>query len=126
MEKIWSLKKADDEFSLYIRNRDKRCMHPRCARRGDTEIGGLQCSHYWSRDVWPLRFEPDNADAAHPGCHAFKWEKDKAGGYQDYMVEKLGRRRFNAMRKVAMDYKNGITHTTRREEIIKLMKFLKK
>lgn len=125
MEKIWTIKKADEEFSKFIRKRDGRCMHPRCNRRYDTDIRYLQCSHYWERGIWPLRYDPDNCDAAHPGCHKFKWENDKAGGYMDFKIQQLGRRRFNAMRKKAMDYKNEKTHTTKRMEIIKVMKLLK-
>ncbi len=126
MEKIWSLKKADDEFSLWIRNRDGMCMHPRCAHREDREIKKLQNSHYWSRGIMILRFHPDNCDSAHAGCHKFKWENDKAGDYMDFKIDQLGQKKFNAMRKIAMDYKHGKIKTTQREEIIKVMRFLEK
>ena len=124
-DKIWSLKKADNEFSKYIRARDGRCMNPRCQRRGDNDVKYMQCSHFWSRDIWPLRFNLDNCDTAHPGCHAYKWENNKQGDYQDYMIAKLGLRKFNKLRKTALDYRHGKITTSHRAEIIKAMKFLK-
>ena len=126
MEEIWTLKKADEEFSKFIRNRDKRCMHPRCSRRWDTDIKGMQCSHFWRREILTTRFDLENCDSAHAGCHKFKWECDKAGGYRDFKIAQLGRRRFNSLQKRAMDWQNGKDKTTRREAIIKCMKLLKK
>lgn len=73
--KIWTLKRADKEFSLYIRERDGRCMYPNC---DVTDINKLQCSHYIGRAHKATRFDPDN-------CIALCWLhhfKDKLLGFE--------------------------------------------
>jgi hypothetical protein len=126
IEKIWTLKTADEKFSLYIRKRDGRCLHPRCPRRFDTDVKDLQCSHFWDRAIWPLRFEPDNCDAAHPGCHIFKWETEKQGGYRDFKMAQLGQKRYAELEKIAKDYLNGSGIGARRKAILGCMEFFKK
>ena len=108
--RIWSLDRADNEFSLYIRNRDGRCMYPGCLV---TDIKKLQCSHYWGRTHKGTRFEPDNCIAL---CwpHHFKdklrgWEYKKQlagefqhdGEYTVYMKKWLGKKRFNELQAIA-------------------------
>lgn len=97
----WDWKKADEEFSLFIRRRDQRCMHPRCPNPA-VPIGALTCSHYWGRTDWIARYDPDNAIALCPWCHWQKpgcWEKDKHGEYREFMIRRLGARKFNAMQR---------------------------
>jgi len=101
-------------------------MHPRCPRKGDTDTKWMQCSHFWRREILATRFDPENCDTAHPGCHRFKWEVDKQGEYRNFKIAQLGLRKFNQMQKRAMDCQDGRVRMTRREAIIKLMKFLKK
>lgn len=104
--RIWSLKRADDEFSLYIRNRDGRCMYPNCTV---TDIKKLQCSHYYGRTHKATRFDPDNCIAL---CwlHHFKdkmvgWEYAKQtvqdqgfdGKYTQFMRSWLGQSKFTEL-----------------------------
>ncbi len=58
---------ADRRFSLFIRERDGRCMFP-------TEsacVGPLQCCHILSRRFLATRYDPDNAVAGCAGHHAY-------------------------------------------------------
>ena len=73
--KIWSLRKADIEFSKWIRERDKFCQYPlRLGCWNDI----LQCSHYIGRAHKATRWDPDNCVTL---CikHHFK---DKQLGYE--------------------------------------------
>lgn len=90
---------ADKLFSEYIRKRDGRCV--RC---GKTE--NLQCSHFWSRRMEGVRFDPINAEALCPGCHK-RWEHQKEikihdelimGEYAQYKLEKLGQRGYDLLK----------------------------
>lgn len=86
--KVWSLKKADEEFSKYIRARDKRCV--RCGRQNY-----LTCSHFWPRQHKATRFDPKNCVAlCWMPCHKYHWEKEKQGAYRDYMVKRLGKKEY--------------------------------
>lgn len=93
--KIWSIKKADDEFSLWIRARDKRCK--RC---GTTK--GLTNSHFWPRQHKGTRFDPENCDAVcWMPCHKYYWEKEKQGDYRDFKLKQLGAVKYKAMERRA-------------------------
>lgn len=85
LPKIWGMDKADDEFSLFIRKRDGRCMFPGCTVE---EIAKLQCSHYIGRAHKATRYDPENCIAL---CwfHHFK-SKDLGFEYQKQTVEKHG------------------------------------
>ena len=108
--KIWSDKRADDEFSLKIRKRDGKCMYPGCTV---TEIKKLQCSHYHGRRHSATRYHEKN-------CIALCWLhhfKDKLLGYEYqkqtkerhgydgqytlFMKKWLGRKEFNALAALA-------------------------
>lgn len=79
-----SLKKADRLFSQQIRERDKKCLHPK--HTGDHKM--LQCSHYYGRANKSTRFDPDNCITLCWLCHY----KDKIKGfeYQKQIKEKHG------------------------------------
>ncbi len=78
------LRKADDAFSLQIRTRDGRCMHP----RGTDNCKLLQNSHFIGRANKAVRFDPENCDTI---CwfHHFK-SKDLGFEYQKQTIEKHG------------------------------------
>ena len=62
---IWSTKKADIEFSKWIRKRDGKCM--RCGT-----INNLTCSHFWVRQHSATRYNPDNCVAVcWMPCHKY-------------------------------------------------------
>lgn len=92
--KIWSTKKADTEFSKWIRARDGKCI--RC---GKTEF--LQNSHYWARANSATRYHPDNCIALCYGCHYGNriqgWEYNKQGAYRDYMIKWLGEAKYKEL-----------------------------
>lgn len=73
--KLWTLVKADKEFSWMIRRRDKKCLFPGCK---ETDLKKLQCSHYHGRAHKGTRWNPDN-------CITLCWLhhfKDKLLGFE--------------------------------------------
>lgn len=73
--RVWSIAKADKEFSFFIRERDGRCLFPGCTVQ---EIAQLQCSHYVERRHSSTRYDPDN-------CIALCWKhhfRDKYVGFE--------------------------------------------
>lgn len=96
---FWSLKRADTEFSKYIRERDGKCM--RCGKPKSPE-NPLTCSHFWGRQHKATRFDPDNCVAAcWMPCHKYYWEKEKQGAYRDFMLSWLGEEKYEELRRKA-------------------------
>lgn len=93
--KLWSMKKADQEFSKFIRERDGNCQ--RC---GTTE--NLTCSHFWGRSHKATRYDPNNCVAVcWMPCHKYHWEKEKQGDYRDFMISWLGEEEYAALERRA-------------------------
>lgn len=111
MKRVWSNITADRYFSTWIRARDKKCVF--C---GATD--GLTCSHYFGRLISATRYDPDNCDALCFSCHR-KHEPKKQSYYKRFKKKQLGPRKYKALEDRA-----NKEETTRREEIIKLMKWL--
>lgn len=90
--------KTDKLFSLFIRQRDGRCVYPNCT---ETDIKRLQCSHFWARSNSATRYDPDNCVALcykhHYGDRSHGWEYAKHAEYRDYMLSWLGEERYNAL-----------------------------
>src|SRR3990167_3449 len=96
-ESISSLKKkADIVFSLYIRQRDKRCFTCNSAKN-------LQCGHFISRSHNATRYDPENAKAQCVGCNVFK--NGNMAEYSYRLLQKLGKERFNALIKRGREIK---------------------
>ena len=94
-KKIWSTAKTDREFSLYIRARDGKCL--KCGRSDRR----LSCSHFWGRRRSELRYEEDNCiTLCWLPCHKFEWEKEKAGAYRDFMIQRLGVERYEELKRI--------------------------
>lgn len=124
----WNLERADSKFSKFVRNRDRKCMNPWCIC-GLNYIGVpielLQCSHYYDRGIWLVRFDPDNCIALGPRCHQL-WEDDKQGRYREFMIRWLGDKKFKALEKRVDDYKyKNIPYITRDGQIKACREFLK-
>lgn len=125
--KIWSIKKADDEFSLWVRNRDGQCLFPGCVQ---TEIKKLQCSHYIGRAHKNTRFDPENCIALCMYHHfmsrllGFEYQKQTLeaqgydGQYTIFMKRYLGTDRFQALVGRSRQTKNVTS------AILELMQFL--
>ena len=103
-KKLWNSKKADREFSLYIRARDKKCLV--C---GSKEY--LQVSHFWGRLNSAVRYDEENCITLCAGCHFF-YENEKQGRYRDFMLKWLGEKRYNELEKRAHSHK-------KRREVLK-------
>lgn len=101
-QKEWGLKKADKEFSKFIRGRDGKCV--RCGKTYP-EVQ-LQNSHFWGRVKKNVRFDPENCDALCATCHYWgdgkrgiiPWEEEKQGEYMDFKIKQLGQERYDALR----------------------------
>ncbi len=61
---------ADIEFSKCVRER----VNWTCEKCGkyfpEGSRGGLDCSHFYGRGSWEIRFDPLNAEALCYGCHS--------------------------------------------------------
>jgi hypothetical protein len=122
---FWSDKKADTEFSLFIRARDGHCLFPGCEK---TE--GLQNSHFIGRRHSATRYDPENCIAlcySHHygdkllGYEYQKQEKEKHGydgQYTLFMKKHLGTKRYRAL------MERGKTTVKRSTEIAKLMELI--
>lgn len=124
--KLWTVDVADEMFSKWVRQRDGRCMHPRCSRPWDTDIKQMQNSHFYGRGEWATRYDPENCDTAHKGCHLWQWEKTKNTDYKYFKQAQLGTRRFNKMTKKVADSKKFGAYTSHGERIAECMEFLRK
>lgn len=98
------LRKADVEFSKYIRTRDGWCCQ-RCHKKYTPPTQGLHCSHYFGRGRENTRFDPDNCIALCYGCHQLWGHGDLRDDYKDYMVRKLGQQGFTRLQLRAFQYK---------------------
>lgn len=85
--------RADAAFSLMIREA-ANWLCARCGADHSEHHETLDCSHYFRRNKYSVRYDPDNADAlCHLPCHVGEpngWEFQKNGGYLDFMHKKLG------------------------------------
>ena len=84
-ERGWTSARADKEFSLFIRARDKKCFF--CPNKT------TQCSHFWGRRHSATRYDPSNCDGVCGGCH-FRHEGDKQGLYRDLKLKQLGKSKY--------------------------------
>lgn len=64
-------------------------------QKGDRNLSN---SHYWVRENMGTRYEFDNCDTLckYP-CHFQKWEKQKNDEYREYMLKKLGKKKFREL-----------------------------
>lgn len=96
-KKIWSSKRADKEFSIYIRSRDGKCLF--CGSKEH-----LQVSHFWGRLNSAVRYSEENCITLCAGCHFFL-ENEKQGRYRDFMLKWLGKKRYNELEKKAHSFR---------------------
>ena len=83
--------KADAYFSLYIRE----LADWKCEVCGNTE--SLQASHFFGRRAENTRFEPDNVICVCFFHHQRLGSEDREA-YRDFMIKKLGEKRFKTLR----------------------------
>ncbi len=88
---IWTTKKADTIFSIWIRQRDPFCFF-NCGRKS------IQNSHFWGRGNSATRYDPFNCDGVCGGCH-MKHEGSKQGIYRDLKIKQLGLKRYRDLEK---------------------------
>lgn len=98
--KIWSVEKADREFSLWL-----RAKVGKCEKCGTTE--GLTNSHYIGRREYATRFDPDNCDVLCFSCHSI-FEPRKQYEYRDWKIAKMGAEAEAELSKKKLSYKGSI------------------
>lgn len=89
-ENVLQVSEADRLFSIEIRKRDGQCVN--C---GSTLF--LGCSHYFSRGIYALRYDPENCITLCQECHE-NWEHEKDGVYKDFMIMWLGEEEFEVLK----------------------------
>ena len=118
--KVWKLSTADRKFSDFIRSRDKKCL--KCGR-SDRQ---LQCSHFWDRQHYATRFDPDNCITLCAWCHNLgpdNWEQDRYGEYRAFMIKWLGKKKFGELEETHIrDIRNPYK---KRKAIVECMALLK-
>lgn len=91
--KVWSMKKADLEFSKWIREqRNYTCEN--CGRYEEPPTWNIQTSHYIGRKHKALRYDVSNVDVLCSTCHA-NWEGQKQYGYRDFKIKQIGEKAHN-------------------------------
>ena len=109
--KVWSMKKADLEFSTWLRSqRDWTCEN--CGRREEPPTWNIQNSHYIGRKHKAVRYDPENCDVLCSTCHA-NWEGQKQYGYRDWKIKKMGKEAHDNLLKKAqqsLGEKDAIFH----------------
>ncbi len=90
-QKLWTMDKADEYFSKWIRERDPFCFfcHVNPSR---------QNSHFWGRGNKATRYDPLNCDGVCGGCHMDN-EGSKQGLYRDLKIKQLGKKGYEALEK---------------------------
>lgn len=114
--KVWTIRTADERFAKFIILRDKKCQ--RCGKSNRR----LTCSHYWVRQHYSTRFDPDNCCAVCVFCHTFdkdNWENDRLGEYEAFMINKLGQKGFDDLKAKHFKFKSKY------DAIVEVMDFLK-
>ena len=98
---------ADTVFSQYIRLRDRRCL--RCGSPVQLNDKGLpvshENSHYWGRGREGTRYEPDDCITLCFACHKLWGHGDERDAYKDFMIKRLGQRRFDTLEIQAKTYR---------------------
>lgn len=86
--KLWSVKKADTEFSRWLREqRNYTCEM--CGYYAEPPTREIQNSHYIGRSAYSTRYNPLNCDVFCASCHA-KMEDLKQYDYRDWKLARLG------------------------------------
>jgi len=98
--------KADQEFSYFIRLRDKECR--RCGSKVTLNAKGMpnshHASHYFGRGKESTRFDVENVDTLCFGCHQ-EWGSKDREGYRVFKLRQLGKTRFDLLTIQANSYK---------------------
>lgn len=96
-KRIWKSNTADLHFSKFIVNRDGKCL--RCG-----SVDNLTNSHYWRRGHSGTRYLPDNCITLCQRCHSL-WENLKNEDYMEFMVHRIGRKRYDEVEIMARKFK---------------------
>lgn len=99
------IRKADVEFSKYIRHRANwRCEVPTCQKDYRENTQGLHCSHYYGRGRENTRFDPDNCIALCYYHHSRWGHGDERDSYTEYMERRLGQQAFKKLKLRAFQF----------------------
>lgn len=98
------LRKADVEFSKYIRSKANwKCEA--CGKDYRENPQGLHCSHYFGRGRENTRFDEENCIALCFYHHRLWGHGDERYSYTEFMEKRLGKQRFMALKVRAYQYK---------------------
>jgi len=89
--KVWSMKVADSNFSLWLREkRGYTCEM--CGFYDAPPTRMIQNSHYIGRSHKATRYDPENCDVFCASCH-HKMEDLKQYDYRDWKIKQLGEKK---------------------------------
>lgn len=86
---------ADIWFSKVVRTRDNWTCQ-RCQLPCEDNKGYLDCSHYFSRAMKSVRFDPENAVALCKKCHDYFTQKNEKE-HEDFFITRIGKVRFDLL-----------------------------
>lgn len=82
------------------------CRWPLC-KQGDSP--NIQWHHFITRDVWSVRWDPDNLIPLHNGCHKYGAHGKHSHYAYDVQIGRMGKARFEALM-----LKKNTDHTVKR------------
>ncbi len=94
--KVWSMKRADVEFSKWIRTQ-KGYTCEMCGFYEAPPSQRIQCSHYIGRSNKSTRYDPENCDVLCASCH-HKMEDLKQYDYREWKINKMGQEAHDKLR----------------------------
>lgn len=114
--KVWSLGRADSEFSHWIREKFSYTCEM-CGFYEEPPTQRIQCSHYIGRSHKATRYDPENCDVLCASCH-HKMEDLKQYDYRDWKIKKMGEDAHTKLRQ------KGNTSLGEKDSIYNCMKLL--
>jgi len=119
-QKTWKklIKILDDEYSLYIRRRDKfKCVC--CGKKGFEKDGVMDNGHYFGRAHFSVRYNDDNCHCQCKKCN-YTHTIDKTK-YTIALLNKIGKDRFEKL-SIKANHSGNFT----RYDLITMIKYYRK
>lgn len=110
---VWTLKElcktAEEIHSLYVRLRDanKDWMIQCCTCPAIKPIKEMECGHFKSRTILPLKFCEENCHGQCHGCNDKRYGNGKVPEHEAWIAEKHGIEKLHGLTDVVIMYQSG-------------------